>query len=199
LRRIFWEWRRPLRQLQRAAKVVPLEEYEQLTREFGLLTGQCLEAREKLLGAQDSFARELSISATLRTRLAQLERQHKDDVPGLTPGEIERLAVLSEECGEVVRAIGKIMRYGWESSSPFVAGGRSNRMALERELGSMRAVVNLMLDNQDVRLNAVQSWQRTKKTALENWTLYQPCSLPRDEQLAMMRNIRSSAENATGS
>jgi hypothetical protein len=57
------------------------------------------------------------------------------DVPGLTPGERERLAILSEECGEVVRAIGKIQRYGWESSSPFVVGGRTNRMALETGAG----------------------------------------------------------------
>jgi hypothetical protein len=183
-----WE---QLRQWMRGWKPVSTREYEALAREFGMITARCLQA-------EDSLRCSRVASAAMRKQMERDRAAVYGELPGLTPGEIERLAVLSEECGEVVRAIGKIMRYGWESSSPFVAGGRSNRMALERELGSMRAVVNLMLDNQDVRLNAVQSWQRTKKTALENWTLYQPCSLPRDEQLAMMRNIRSSAENATG-
>lgn len=141
---------------------------------------------------RDGLARSCGTVAKLNARMEQLRAQYTADVPGLTPGEWERLALLSEECGEVVRAIGKIQRYGWESSSPFVAGGRTNRMALERELGSIRAVVNLMLDSQDLRLNAVQSWQRTKKTALENWTLYQACSIQRPEQLAMMQSIRES-------
>jgi hypothetical protein len=50
-----------------------------------------------------------------------------------------------------------------------------------------------MLDSQDVRLNALQSWQRTKKTALENWTLYQASSMPRAEQIAMVQSIQKSA------
>jgi NTP pyrophosphatase (non-canonical NTP hydrolase) len=182
------QWRAP-----RILKAQADAEYEELARQFGLITGQCLEAREKLLEAQDSFAREAGVNLWLRTRLAQLEGQYKTDLPGLTPSEVERLAILSEECGEVVRAIGKIQRYGWESTSPFVVGGRTNRQTLERELGSLRAVVNLMLDNQDVRLNALQSWQRTKKTALENWTLYQASSMPRAEQIAMVQSIQKSA------
>ena len=31
----------------------------------------------------------------------------------LTPAETERLAILAEECGEVIQAVGKILRHGY--------------------------------------------------------------------------------------
>lgn len=172
-------WRAP-----RILKAQADAEYESLAREFGLLTARCLSAQEDL-------ERERGTAARLADRLGQLQAQYAVDVPGLTPGETERLAILSEECGEVVAAVGKILRYGWERQSPY--GGKPNRNALEQELGNVRAVVNLMLDSGDLRLAAIQSWQRNKRTALEKWTLYQECSMPRDKQLAMMQSIRESA------
>ena len=53
----------------------------------------------------------------------------------LTPGEAERLALLAEECGEVIQAIGKVLRHGYESTHP--DGGPTNREALERECGDV--------------------------------------------------------------
>jgi hypothetical protein len=70
------QWRAP-----RILKAQADAEYEELARQFGLITGQCLEAREKLLEAQDSFAREAGVNLWLRTRLAQLEGQYKTDLP----------------------------------------------------------------------------------------------------------------------
>lgn len=35
----------------------------------------------------------------------------------LTPGQLERLAVLVEECGEAIQAVGKIMRRGWTTDN----------------------------------------------------------------------------------
>ena len=54
---------------------------------------------------------------------------------GLTPAEAERLALLAEECGEVIQAIGKVLRHGYESTHP--DGGPTNREALERECGDV--------------------------------------------------------------
>ncbi len=128
-----------------------------------------------------------------RARIAQLEKELAleraatwDELPGLTPAEIERLAMLAEECGEVVQAVGMVLRHGWESSSPFESCGRQNRGALEKEIGNVRAVVNLMLDVDDLSLSAVQSWQGAKRKALPKWTHHQPDSMSREEQLAMM-------------
>lgn len=138
-------------------------------------------------------------------RLRQLNRQLEAErerenvcagLPGLSPAEIERLAILAEECGEVVQAVGKVLRHGWESQSPY--GGKTNRVALEREIGNVRAIVNLMLDSRDVRLGDVQSWQRSKRVALEKWTHYQECSMPREDQLAMMEAIEAGGGRGHG-
>jgi hypothetical protein len=128
----------------------------------------------------------------LEKDVAVLNRERSGELPGLTPGEIERLAILAEECGEVMRAVGKVLRYGWESRSPY--GGRPNRTALEREIGSVRAIVNLMLDSDDLSLAELQAWQRLKRAGLAKWTLYQECSMPREEQLAMMAAIEDNRE-----
>ena len=51
----------------------------------------------------------------------------------LTPAESERLALLSEEMGEAIQAIGKILRHGYESTGPKTIV--RNRTSLEKELG----------------------------------------------------------------
>ena len=106
-------------------------------------------------------------------------------IPGLSPAEIERLSMLAEECGEVVQAVGKVLRHGWDCSSPY--GSRTNRVTLEREVGDVRAIVGLMLDSHDLHLAEVQTWQRRKRAAVPKWTHYQDCSMSREEQLEMMR------------
>ena len=58
----------------------------------------------------------------------------------LTPAEAERLAVLAEGCGEVIQAVGKILRHGYESSHP--DGGPTNRRTLEREIGDVLYAVD---------------------------------------------------------
>lgn len=62
---------------------------------------------------------------------------------GLTPAESERLYLLAEECGEVVQAIGKILRHGYESKHP--DGGSTNRQSLELELGDIDAAVKMLI------------------------------------------------------
>lgn len=92
-------------------------------------------------------------------------------LPGLTPAEMERLAVLGKECGDLVRAVGNVLVGGWET----VAHGaeRTNRVALEKEIGHVRASVGLLLDADDARLGEIQRWQRSKRAALAKWTRHQ--------------------------
>ena len=52
---------------------------------------------------------------------------------GLTPAETERLAMLAEECAEVIQIVGKILRHGYESHHPDTPDV-SNRFLLRREL-----------------------------------------------------------------
>jgi hypothetical protein len=48
-----------------------------------------------------------------------VERRVSQHFNGLTPAEAERLALLAEECGEVIQAIGKVLRHGYESRHPY--------------------------------------------------------------------------------
>lgn len=68
----------------------------------------------------------------------------------LTPAEAERLALLAEECGEVIQAVGKILRHGYESRNPLIAEGPTNRESLERELGDVHAAIILLRNSGDV-------------------------------------------------
>lgn len=57
----------------------------------------------------------------------------------LTPAQAERLAMLAEECGEVIQVIGKILRHGYDSHQPSNPG-QSNKRLLNKEMIDVFAV-----------------------------------------------------------
>ena len=57
----------------------------------------------------------------------------------LTPAELERLAILAEECGEVVQAVNKIIRHGYATGHP--DHDENNRFDLEKECGDVRCAM----------------------------------------------------------
>jgi len=61
----------------------------------------------------------------------------------LTPAEAERLAMLAEECGEVIQMIGKILRHGDDSYHP-ADPKTTNRQLLGRELTDLYAVASTL-------------------------------------------------------
>lgn len=61
----------------------------------------------------------------------------------LTPAQAERLAMLAEECGEVIQIVGKILRHGYDSYHP-VNPRVSNRDLLAKELRDVNAVLMAM-------------------------------------------------------
>ncbi len=80
----------------------------------------------------------------------------------LTPAEHERLALLSEEMGEAIQIIGKIMRHGYNSRHP--DGGPTNRTLLQEELGDAAHAVNLMCVECDLSPTAVRANQLCPRT-----------------------------------
>lgn len=76
---------------------------------------------------------------------------------GLTPAGIERLALLVERCGGATRAAGWVLFGGWDAQAPH--GSLTNRVALERALGELRAVIWVMCDAGKVRLKEMAAWQ----------------------------------------
>jgi NTP pyrophosphatase (non-canonical NTP hydrolase) len=73
-------------------------------------------------------------------------------VNGLGPAETERLALLGEECAEVGKAIGKILRHGYPSRNPTVPDSASNREDLEREIGDLLWSIDLMAHCGDISM-----------------------------------------------
>jgi len=96
-------------------------------------------------------------------RLADAEEKALAEagIPGLTRADIERLAVLAEECGEVAKAVSKVLRHGYKGASPF--GGPNHKVTLEREMGNVRAAIDMMITAGDVRGGDVQHWRCSKR------------------------------------
>lgn len=64
----------------------------------------------------------------------------------LTAAEAERLAIMAEECAEIVVIVGKILRHGFESFDPTKPESErySNRDLLAHEVGDVKWIMNVM-------------------------------------------------------
>lgn len=87
----------------------------------------------------------------------------------VTPFEEERIALLIEECGEVIQACGKILRHGFNTKYPNDETGISNRMVLEKEIGDVLNALSLMLSNDDVNNSNIDMFKRAKVSKLNSF------------------------------
>lgn len=88
---------------------------------------------------------------------------------GLTPMEAELLAILSEECGEVVQIVGKILRHGLSSYHPSKPDGLDNRRMLEKELGDVRAATALLNEHYVLNEDAIRRHRDEKMRLLPRY------------------------------
>ncbi len=74
--------------------------------------------------------------------------------PNLTPAHIERLAILAEECSEVVQAVCKTLRHGYDSKHPQRDEMKDpdNRKMIEDELKDVKFAVGIMEKNGDINV-----------------------------------------------
>lgn len=79
----------------------------------------------------------------------------------LTPAEAERLALLAEECAEVIHIVGKILRHGLDGHNPFDPKAQTNRSLLQKELGHVIAAIRLLSED-DLRLAAIEEFASRK-------------------------------------
>lgn len=87
----------------------------------------------------------------------------------LADAELERLALLAEECGEVVQIIGKIIRHGYKSCHPDnKTHSFPNRYLLEKELGDVVCAIEMLWRAGDV------SREKIEKKAWEKWERVKP-------------------------
>lgn len=73
----------------------------------------------------------------------------------LTPGETERLALLLEECGEVVQRVGKVLRHGYEHVNPKTKV--ANRISLSEEVGDVLAAIKRLRNCKELNETAINS------------------------------------------
>jgi NTP pyrophosphatase (non-canonical NTP hydrolase) len=84
----------------------------------------------------------------------------------LTDAEAERLAILAEECGEVVQIVGKILRHGYEEHHPNDPPDKTNRKALERELSDLYTIIDWMSEIEDVSGHAIGARLMAKRNRM---------------------------------
>lgn len=87
----------------------------------------------------------------------------------LTPAEIERLAILVEECAEVQQIAMKILRHGYESYNPFDDKKVTNRRLLQTEIGDLQLAIELMAKGKDVDLTRIAWAQIDKRERIQKY------------------------------
>ena len=87
----------------------------------------------------------------------------------LTPAEVERLALLAEECAEVIQAVTKILRHGYEGHNTHNVPEFINRKMLEMELGHVMFALRFMRNNQDIDVLAVERAADEKAARISRW------------------------------
>lgn len=92
----------------------------------------------------------------------------------LSDAETERLALLAEECAEVVQAVAKVLRHGYESHNPTSAAvSPSNREALAEEVGHVRHAIDRMMLAGDLSVLEIEGAKKTKADRIWRWLHHQ--------------------------
>lgn len=91
----------------------------------------------------------------------------------LTDAERERLALLMEECAEVLQIGGKILRHGYSSFNPTIEDSATNREDLVRELGHVKCAMRLMANNKDINHEAIDIAAALKWARMGSYLHYQ--------------------------
>jgi NTP pyrophosphatase (non-canonical NTP hydrolase) len=87
----------------------------------------------------------------------------------LDQSEIERLAILAEECAEVQQIVSKILRHGYARYNPVNENITTNRELLEKELGDLKCAVMLMFRYGDISGGKINIACNNKQEAIEKY------------------------------
>ena len=91
----------------------------------------------------------------------------------LTSSEAERLTLLMEECGEVIQAIGKIFRHGYESYHPDHHCTYTNRKDLEKECGHVRHSIIRLCEAGDLEKKSIHDEAEKKSISVVKYLHHQ--------------------------
>ena len=80
--------------------------------------------------------------------------------------EREILLILQEESAEVIQAVSKVFRFGWDSEWD----GQTNKEHLEEEVGDYLAMVQIMVDTGMLDTFAIDTAKQNKIEKLKKWS-----------------------------
>jgi NTP pyrophosphatase (non-canonical NTP hydrolase) len=80
----------------------------------------------------------------------------------------EAMDILQEEAAEVIQAVSKVRRFGWESKHP--ESQQTNLEHLEEELGDMQAMIEILMELGIVSWGNVTVAKRAKIEKLKKWS-----------------------------
>ena len=121
---------------------------------------------------------------------AYLESEERKSIKQSEPvrfpneAERERLAILAEECGEVIQAIGKILRHGFENSfsSDSMVITETNRQRLRREICDVLAVTGLLQQEGDINIVDLDKTEMLQIAKNKNkWLRFNKFSITQNE------------------
>lgn len=101
----------------------------------------------------------------------------------LPNSEIELLVLLSEECAEVIKAVSKILRHGYESKHPNAPPTQTNRVDLENEIGDVRAAVELLCHSGGVVASNIFKAEDAKMISIARYLHHQNPNNPHPHTL----------------
>lgn len=83
----------------------------------------------------------------------------------LDESELERLALLFEDCSEIIHIVGKIIRHGYQSTDPTkkVKERVTNRALLQNEIGQLQWTVQHMIKQGDLYEGSIEHTRDTRK------------------------------------
>lgn len=87
----------------------------------------------------------------------------------LSEAQLERLAILAEECAEVQQVIMKIIRHGNLSYNPSDPDQTENAQLLNRELGDLHCILDLMAKNEDIDEFTILGYRDDKKRKINKY------------------------------
>lgn len=91
----------------------------------------------------------------------------------LSPGYQERLALLMEECSEVIQACSKILRHGTEEGNPYVPGS-NNVEDLQKEIGHVWLAIEMLTTNGEINQEQVIGSMYKKVHSIDKYLHHQP-------------------------
>lgn len=82
----------------------------------------------------------------------------------------EALGILQEECAEVIVEVSKIRRFGLDTAHYKSDMKHTHRTMLEMEIGDVLALVDILLEQEILDQNRLETYKQNKKDKLKEWS-----------------------------